>query len=648
MAAIPNVEKLLIEAQKCFDLDSGQSTMKNRFTTLNMSTENHDEKVKEILKQLLGALELDEEDSEYFLKSIVNWQQFYKKLELNLWTGGAEKSHVVLLLLGYVFIPFIARTAAHWNIDGFKGKGMPNEFWYLPKLQIIDEQKTLLLPVQQVMQWFEDLLDQPMDQLIESLDANSIEPESKERSFYNWKKGTLPDAKTIERYFSSDKEYSFKGCYSHNTDDSLEDQFNNAFAFLKNKKCLDEEGIRDQLQLATRRLDRVFTKRASDEDKEMFIEATKDRFAVPDMSTIRKRFLLARASQDAFQKLSKILHHNVKYNKIPASKNKLLPLVTQYQRVFNLTTEAFNQCGVDQLQEDLWFENQLLSFEKWTTLLSILPSMQDQDIAEELSSYLTYFFESSERLSTIDHHFPNYMDREDLSRKSSFHFEQYTNYRKDIDSTSELIVALENTESPITIIKNYNDSHTLLKTLVHDFSPETTALILSRLEETLKDPKDLLFLNMHKLAMYLNKNQNRNKSTESKVDSLLKQAEESEYYHQWEAVFLQYRAKHHLYCNQFGNNKRPAEKYFKQAMAACERNNYGPLRGEIARDAFATLVAKREFNKDDQKYYRNLMRYMEISGNDVSLESSTQELRKYFWENLYKPYSTVERLRHEW
>lgn len=72
------------------------------------------------------------------------------------------------------------------------------------------------------------------------------------------------------------------------------------------------------------------------------------------------------------------------------------------------------------------------------------------------------------------------------------------------------------------------------------------------------------------------------------IERLLALAEASPAYGEWDAVLLQYKAKHHLAVNDF----EEARKLFNAALDACQARNYGPIRGEIARDAFAVVVER--------------------------------------------------------
>ena len=644
MSTIPNLEKILLEAEKCFGFPVGSGSKK--FTTLGISIEKHDKKVAKILMEILEALELDEEETQYFYGSIMSWFQFYKRIELNLWTHNAENKQIIWFFLGYVFIPFIARTAANWNIDGAKGKGMPNVFWYLPRSEIVNGSKTLVLPIQQMMKWLEDLLGQPMDRIKESLDGQSIEPESVERTLYNWKGGILPEADKINQYFANKTKWSFKGCYEPKTNKSLEEKFRESYDFLKDEKHLDTEGVRDQLLLANRRLDSIFARKPSDEDKELFIEATAERYAIPTMSILRKRFRLARAGQDAYQKLLEILCPDVEPTETDPSKNKLLQLINQYQRIFNLTTEAFNQCGPNQPLEDQWFDKQLYDFEKMTTLLSIAPSKQSEYTAELLGDYLSDIFKNLDKPSALEDHYPDYSDGEDIRQKALFHLDRLNQHIIVQNNVFSLLKELQRGNTPWKILQKHDDPEVLSRALADKPAPKVASLLLKRLEEVTVEPQAELFLIMFKLDIYLNKKQGRDKSTRQTVEIFLNQAKKNVRYSKWEAVFLQYKAKHYLAINEFGTSKGLAEKYFKEALEACERNNYGPLRGEIARDAFATLVSSGKLIVNNhEKYYRNLLRYTEVGGTYVSIENAAKDLHKYFWENLYDPYPKVKKLK---
>ena len=110
---------------------------------------------------------------------------------------------------------------------------------------------------------------------------------------------------------------------------------------------------------------------------------------------------------------------------------------------------------------------------------------------------------------------------------------------------------------------------------------------------------------------------------------------------EWEAVVLQYKAKHHLAANEF----EAARKLFDAALDACQVRNYGTMRGEIARDAFAVVVERPPVGfslGNYEGYMRNMLAFGTLfpqdDGSLPTLEDTACVLSEYFWEDLYVPY----------
>jgi hypothetical protein len=124
---------------------------------------------------------------------------------------------------------------------------------------------------------------------------------------------------------------------------------------------------------------------------------------------------------------------------------------------------------------------------------------------------------------------------------------------------------------------------------------------------------------------------------------LLEEAEASEGYALWKAVILQYKAKHLLACNDFEG----AGKLFREALEAGLERNYGPLRGEVARDCLALAVANGKLIANNhEKYYREMLaggmmaEYRHVD-DMPPIEETARWASEYFWDTLYKPYLGV-------
>lgn len=104
---------------------------------------------------------------------------------------------------------------------------------------------------------------------------------------------------------------------------------------------------------------------------------------------------------------------------------------------------------------------------------------------------------------------------------------------------------------------------------------------------------------------------------------------------------MQYKAKHLLASNDFEG----ATKLFREALDAALERNYGPVRGEIARDGLALEVANQKLiTNNHEKYYREMLAGGMMAECDTipSIEEIARWASDYLWNDLYKPYPGIE------
>lgn len=643
MATAPSFEEILLEAHKSFGLNSMQSKDKNGFKNFEKSLKKHIDISRDMLDDIFTALELDEEAKAHFSMNLMNWAGFHKELEQHLWTFDADSRQIVWYMLAYSYIPGLARLAAHWKIDSPTPDIQGSINWYFPQPCVIQGKQTLMLPVSQVIEWLLDLLNLPMDTIKEELHYKKLDPEGIERTLYNWKnKGTLPRTDNIEKYFNEDVKLKFNGIFEVNLKDSLEDQYQLAMDFLIKTKKLDEESIRDNLPMARVRLDAIFSNTATEAEKQLLIDNVQQRYSAPTLKVIRQQLLLARAAQDAYQRLLKFLCPDVSLTEADPEKNKLLQLISIYQRVYDLTIEAWNQCRDDgETAENRWFEEQFHPVEKMTLYSSIMPSHRNHEgNTAILAEYLSKIFEKLEKNTELEHHIP-YSEESRLAITLA-HEKRFKDFYLDNDANKKLSTILKTGNSPWRKLQDIDDFQLLFEVFhQNNFSSSTNEVIEKRLAEIAIKPEHELYIIMAKLHQILNEHKNRNKNTKNEVATLLEAAKKNPKFYLWEAVFLRNEAKHHLFCNNF----EEAEKLFNTALEACRVRNYGTLRGEIARDAFSIAVSnQRLIPENHEKYYRNLINFIAIKGETPNMEDTAVEMSDHFWKILYKPYPSELKL----
>jgi len=163
----------------------------------------------------------------------------------------------------------------------------------------------------------------------------------------------------------------------------------------------------------------------------------------------------------------------------------------------------------------------------------------------------------------------------------------------------------------------------------------------ARATELARTPSETIgaiVLQLH--SLFHGKLANRPKDMRQQVERLLALADANPPFGEWEVVMLQYKAKHHLATNDF----EAARKLFDASLDACHERNYGPIRGEIARDAFALVVERPPVGfslGNYEGYMRNMLAFGSLFPNDPekppTLEDTACEVSEYFWEYLYAP-----------
>ena len=161
----------------------------------------------------------------------------------------------------------------------------------------------------------------------------------------------------------------------------------------------------------------------------------------------------------------------------------------------------------------------------------------------------------------------------------------------------------------------------------------------SELAATPSEALGAIILQLH--TLFHRDRADRPRDMRHRVERLLALAVANPALGEWDAVVLRYRAKHHLAANEF----EAARKLFDEALDACQVRNYGPIRGEIARDAFAVVVERPPAGfslQNYERYMRNMLAFGSLTLEDPrtlpTIEDTACVVSEYFWEDLYAPY----------
>ena len=213
MSSLPLPEAILLEIHQSLGCPSYPTKIKKNFSEGHGRIENHLAKLEKIRKDIFDALNMDSLAREDAWSNFMEFSNAYKELEQATWTFAADQRQILWMLLGYFYLPGLARYVAYWNIPDFEihdpmDKGMPGgRFWYLPELREVAGKADVYMPVAQVVDWLLDLLGVPVETFAAErsrsiiTDSSHDVTESLMRSLFNWRTETIPSFDTIKRYF---------------------------------------------------------------------------------------------------------------------------------------------------------------------------------------------------------------------------------------------------------------------------------------------------------------------------------------------------------------------------------------------------------------------------------------------------------------
>lgn len=641
MSTLPLPEAILLEIHQSLGGQSFPTTKKIKFATGQTSLETHKSMGEEVLEAIFDALDMDPRVRMDALRNFMEFGNAYKYLELNTWTFAADQRQVLWALLGHFYVPVFARRVGFWSIAQVLDKGMPGgRFWYLPEPCEVDGEHRLYLPVAQVVDWLLDLLGMPLEEFADQRsDSTDGGHDGLRRSLYKWRNATPIRPDTIQKYFSDSTVLVFEGAFSPDSSSTPAQQYADALEFVKRKE-LTAEKLREEIPLTQPGCLEAIMGGSVDEDVQAeFVRCLQERYAAPSLRTIRQRLLLARAVQDGYIRLLKILCPGVDRQCADSHQNKLLQLFAIYKIVYNLTIDAWRNCQHQgEAEENTWFEQHLPECDKHSLFLSILPSRREtanQALAHMLSRRFHEMQAGAELEDCIA------LDEQSAPPIIQRNLERDAEFTDEISSELRLIERMKTT-SPWRALQGEHRYWVISQVAQHtDFGASAKEAAIQRLRNLAATPAQTVQAILLELDSYLNgERKQQPKDTRAKVQALLDEAEASEGYDLWAAAILQYKAKHLLACNDFEG----AGKLFRAALEAGLVRNYGPLRGKVARDCLALEVANQKLIANNHEtYYRAMMAggMMEECDEIPSLEETARWASDYFWESLYVPYPGV-------
>ena len=643
MSTLPLTEAILLEIHQSLGCPNDAPIKKPKFATAQGSFAAHKANLEQVVHAIFDALDMDPAARLDAIGNLQSMADAYKSVELSTWTFDADERQILWTLLGYFFIPGIARHAAFWNLDSPLDQGMPGgRFWYLPEFQETEGNRRLYLPVAQVVDWLLDLLGMPLEKVADvQSDATFGEHDALRRSLYNWRSGTNIQKRSIEKYFKDHTALSFYGAFVPNDNHSPAEQFDQALAFVA-RKGLTAEKLRTEIPMTRAgRLEAILDRTADEDERSAFVGHLVLRYGTPSMHTIRQRLLFARMVQDGYSRLLKFLCPGVDRLCADAQQNKLLQLFGIYKHIYNLTIDAWcHCCGEGEAAENAWFEDHLPTWDKQGLFLSILPSRKE-NANEELAMVLTRLFNEMQAGAELEDHVG--YDDESVIVAIKRNTERAVRLAEDLTAEVELIECLKGSWS-WSQLQNECSFWVLSQVAQSpEIKPLARQAAIQRLRDLAATPNEAVQAMLFELGILLNGDRRqRPQDARDRVQALLDEAEANEGYGLWEAAVLQYKAKHLLACNDFEG----AGSFFRKSLNASFERNYGRLRGEVARDCLATAVANQKLIPENhERYYREMLAGGMVEGSEIpGIEDAARWASEYFWDTLYVPYPGVDRL----
>ncbi|MCB4361439.1 ankyrin repeat domain-containing protein [Quatrionicoccus australiensis] len=650
MAHLPTFEEMLNEVHTRLGLKALPNKL--RFTGYEMEVDGHVNRIQSLLQQIFDALELDESARRDALRVVEKLGGILKAIELKTWTGNASQQQVLWHTLACIHVPVWARNIAFWSQANTEhdlppiDAGMPGgEFWFLPSGD--PETGEVKLPITKVIEWLLDLLAAPsVDDLSIAIGNKNLREreggnDAAVRTLRNWLAGVVPNnAEKIEEVFPNDASLSFVGALAFDEAWTTDEQFENALKFVVDHRRLSVEQISEQIPMKPERLCLIFDGSASDNEKETFVRNIAIRYAAPDMATVRQRLRVARLAQAGYQDLVKYLCPELQPEQAHDPKqNKVLQLISLFETIYNKSIQASSDRRETEAEQDEWFEAQFPPLSFYDRLLVIQPSLDWPARVSLLAERLT-------------RHFLLLQPKDGLEDFVAAKKEEWVSTLKpwlkriqselEEDKSLEILREKVRAGSPKRAMQAIN-SFWVLSQFVQSkgLTDWIRQCALERMKELAASPLEQGSVRLLELGFLLNVDPRlRPKDTREQVQVLLDAAQaDTKAWEQWKAPLLRFRAKHAL----FESRAAEAEKDFKAALEACSERAYGGLRGEIARDGFATAIVRGAFNpKNHAPYYRNMLHFMEFPNGVPSFEDAATECEGFFGTTLYQPYPGVE------
>ena len=639
MATFPTFESVLLEISTGLGIKTElTSKAKSKFKNTEMSLGNFYDTWQKIILEIAHFFDLDENVTNDLLQNIRNDYAIHKAIETSVFTFKASKEKIVWHYLARVLIPALARHTVFWQIESKLDAGMPGgKFWYLPYLDPSKEDPKVELPIPQVLNWLIDLIEKPKSSI-----AKDIEHDLKIhdmtgtvlKNLHNWLKAkNTPEVSSIKNTFPDEVKIKFHGCFQPNF---VQPEFNQAIQFVI-KKGHTPETLQHEIAITSDDLKAYFQHTCSEDQKTDFVLKIQERYQAPSTKTIRQRLIVARATQNGYERLVKLITPHVDKLNINPEENKALQLVKVYELTYNETLKShleFSHSG--EKNENKNFTQNLPPFLRYDLLLCV--ATEHYATVPLVAPRLSHIFSDPKTTHQIDHIFP-YSQK--MMEEISISVTQYASKQQHLDEkTSDLVNLLQKNKAPFKKLQSIEEFQIVHEASQYDYpNKNIKGLISQRLNElavTQYQKIQSIFVELHEIFV----SSSFNLQTEKKVEELISSANQNDEAVYWKPFILKYEAYHLIAQNKL----KEAEKRLNIAMDECKKYNFASLRGTIARDAFALAIANQKLIPNNhEKYYRDIIYWGGLEDNTENKKTPdffdiSRELHEYFWKSLYQCY----------
>lgn len=644
MATFPTFETTLIKVANALGAlassDKFSTKTKTKFKTNELNMPNMFSTWEMVLNKIFDALELSEVDRRDLIVNIKNDHDIHKMIELKVFTNKASKQKVVWHYLSRVLIPALARHTVFWQIESKMDEGMPGgKFWYLPFLNPNENNPKIQLPVQEVLDWLVDLIEEPKAAIARELETELRIYESSGnllRNLYNWQQAkNTPEISSINTTFPDEVTIDFKGCFEPHNDECL---FEQAIEFVY-RKGHTPQTLQYEIAISETTLKSILNKNCEPETEADFVAKIQERYQRPSTKAIRIRLMVARAIQDGYEELVKFLSKG--QCSTSEAESKVMQLVRLYEMTYNLTLQAHFSCGgMKPGREREKRENQLFTLSlpgmyRYDLLLCV--ASEEYHTVELVAPRLNEIFSEvnkEDHLQDIYSDSPSMFERIEL--QSFEHRKQRNGFYQSIEKAKERL--LQN-KAPYKLLREVDDFDFVYElSKFEGYSQHIKSMLFSRLKELEIKPEEQLKRIMIELDFLLAQSK-FDKNSEKQISQLISMAYENPEMDLWKAYVLKFDGHHHIAQNKF----KDAEKLLKKAVDECKKVSFGSLRGELARDAFALAISNQKLIPNNHETYFKEMIFWggwdpEQESDSFNVFDTSRNLHEYFWQKLYQPY----------